>query len=246
MDLNDLYWLVKDHATDVADVTTMVEALISSAGPQLSDLTLRELRRLVYIVTKTHHNTQIGDRGTCDKVHDLIHDGLTTLTAADASENHQSGLSQLIDLESLAYIKVDVAKWHAICPIMKGVSICYRNVDAAIEDKKSALSLLPMQAWFQEDQSNPDALPYDILEQAIYTAMALKHDKDTIYQLIARVLSSTQTRKQVAEMVEKLRRTGHQHLDEPLGDVLDETFRLLALKDDKAIVGYLPIHHPFY
>lgn len=235
--LDYLYCLVKDHRMDFADVTIMVDALISAAGPKSSDLTLEELGRLIYIVTKTHDNTQDDDRGTWDQVHDLIHDGLTRLTAVDAPAHCQSGLSQIRNLESLACIKINVAKWHGICPSKSGVSSCYSNVDAAIEDKKSALSLLPTHAWFQEDQFYPGALPYDILDQAISTSIVVKeYSKHDIFQIITNALPRTQTSKQVAKASKKDRDTICRDDQDLVENLLAKTFCMLGHMNVEAMV----------
>ncbi len=224
------------------DVTNEVTAMISAAGSRLSDLTFQEIDQLTCIFPTTHENAQSDGHATWGQVHNLIHEGLIKLTAGDAPEDLYSGLFHLEDLASLASIKINLAKGQGICPVRSGALSCYYNVDTAIKHQKAALSLLPLQTWIPENDILDPALPYDILEQGVLTSTALRYlDDDDIWQLVARVLSSTQTRKQVIEIAEKAQKSLREYAQKSLEDILAETLRLLDLKDIEAMVSY-PFH----
>lgn len=233
--LRHLYISVGDEHKDV---TNEVAAMISAAGSHSFDLTLREIDQLACIFPTKHDNAQSDGHATWDQVHDLIHENLIKLTAEDAPEDLHSGLFHLEHLASLASIKISLVKGQGICPMPRGPSSCYYHVDLAIKHQKAALRLLPPHTWISEDNSSYPALPYDVLEHGVSAPLRYLNDDD-IWQLIPRVLSSTQTREQVDKLAAKTQKNLPEYAQKSFEDILAEALRLLDLKDSEAMVSYL-------
>lgn len=232
--LSDLSFQVECQRNDTVDVTGRIDALISSAGPELSDLSLTELYYLACIFSETYDGTQSLEDGIWNQVHHLIHAALTKLAWTEAPKIHQSGYDQLGDLALLECIKHNMAKRQGMCPIMDVVPSCHSNASAAMAKQKDFLSLLPMENWIMDND-----LPFQILERGVRTLILLGvPDNDGICQLIARVLSSTQTRKQVVKIAKEARDALEEDHQEVVEEILAETFRVFDLNDAESMVSY--------
>lgn len=226
-------WETNDKYAEVANRLNTLVSLVDSRTQRVS---LEDLHCLTFIFPQVNdraRNHRHNEDGPWDKVHALVHTELSRLASDGNLNNTMASIDILWEISVLGFIKYDSASGNRLCSILESCSSCDANMNVAIANRRAALRLIPIKAWFTNNVT-----PFDILGWGS-KALTRPMIAGSLREVIACVLSSTQSREKITEIAIRARDFLEEDVHEASEAIIKETNRQLDIRSTESNVSFL-------